>query len=315
MATFAELRSMESGIKYWSHVGDGDGPHLLITGGVHGDEFEPIAAIVQLHSEMQSSRICGRVTLVPCVNEPAYRLSRRTADDGLDLARTCPGRRDGSVTERIAHELAELIRAADYYIDLHTGGLALSVYPLSGYMLHPSPEILLMQREMANAFGLPLIWGTDPALNGRSLSVARDFNVPAIYAEFLGGGGCNADAVQAYVRGCRNVLARLEITDDQTEVHSQVPLVVEDSRPNSGFMQINHPAPCDGLFQPAVVLGQRVNKGDLFGTITDPCTGRRNSVLAAHSGCVIVLRTLARVDKNDSLGVVLETDGTLAEIR
>lgn len=305
---------MGNGIKYWSHVGDRDGPHLLITGGVHGDEFEPIAAILQLHAEMNSSQIHGRLTLVPCVNEAAYRLARRTAEDGLDLARTCPGRPDGGVTERVADELTQLIRTADYYIDLHTGGIALSVYPLAGYMLHPSPEVLMMQRQMAHAFGLPLIWGTDPSLNGRSLSVARDFNVPAIYAEYLGGGGCNANAVTAYVRGCRNVLASLEITDDSIVCPNHSPLVVEDARLNSGFMQIHHPAPCDGLFQSAVVLGQRVSQGDLLGTITDPSTGRRQSVLAAHAGCVIVLRTLARVVANDSLGVVLETDGRLAEI-
>lgn len=45
---------------------------------------------------------------------------------------------------------------------------------------------------MARAFGLPLIWGTDPTLPGRSLSVARDANVPAIYAEYLGGGRLNS---------------------------------------------------------------------------------------------------------------------------
>ena len=41
---------------------------------------------------------------------------------------------------------------------------------------------------MARAFNLPLIWGTDASLEGRSLSVARDAAVPAIYAEYLGGG-------------------------------------------------------------------------------------------------------------------------------
>jgi predicted deacylase len=302
------------GIKYWSHVGERDGPHLVITGGVHGDEFEPMMAVRQLNSEIQGSLKRGRVTLVPCVNEPAYRLARRTADDGLDLARTCPGRSDGTViTERIAYELSELIRTADCYVDLHTGGIALSVYPLAGYMLHSSPEVLQTQRRLAKVFGLPLIWGTDASLNGRSLSIARDNHVPAIYAEYLGGGGCNADAVSAYVRGCRNILADLEMTDDQVVIANPNPLTVEDPRPNSGFMQINHPAPCEGLFQPAVVLGKRVNRGDLLGTITDLSSSRQELVQAAHTGCIIVLRTLARVTTNESLGVVLETDGTLAE--
>src|SRR5438067_1890113 len=112
------------------------GPHVLITGGVHGDEFEPMAAIRLLMRRLRPEGLRGRVTLVPVVNEPAFRLGQRTAADRLDLGRTCPGRADGSVTEQIAHALSARIRTADYYIDLHTGGTRLRVLPLVGYSLH-----------------------------------------------------------------------------------------------------------------------------------------------------------------------------------
>jgi predicted deacylase len=79
---------------------------------------------------LDPARLHGRVTLVPAVNEPAFLRGARTAEDGLDLARTCPGRPDGSVTERIAYELSRLILAADLYIDLHSGGVALEILPL-----------------------------------------------------------------------------------------------------------------------------------------------------------------------------------------
>src|SRR5688572_5861528 len=141
-------------------IGNSPGPHLLITGGVHGDEFEPMAAIRQLMAEIRSAELRGRVTLVPVVSEPAFALGQRTAEDGLDLARTCPGRADGSVTERIAFALSELIRTADYYIDLHTGGTRLHVLPLVGYMLHPDEKVLSIQRRTARALGLSVIWGT-----------------------------------------------------------------------------------------------------------------------------------------------------------
>ena len=59
--------------------GDRPGPHLLITGGIHGDEFEPMAAIRRLIAPLRAGRIRGRVTLVPVVNEPAFRRGRRTA--------------------------------------------------------------------------------------------------------------------------------------------------------------------------------------------------------------------------------------------
>ena len=173
-----------------------DGPHLLVTGGVHGDEFEPMAAIRRLvllfeRQDVTTNNFRGRVTFIPVVNEAAFLLGHRCAPDGLDLARTCPGRADGSITEQTAFALSEAIRAADYYIDLHTGGTELAVYPLAGYCLHENPDILNAQRRMARAFNLPVIWGTDPNLNGRSLSVARDAKVPAIYCEYLGSATCD----------------------------------------------------------------------------------------------------------------------------
>src|SRR5688500_15030903 len=97
--------------------GTPDGPHLLITGGVHGDEFEPMAAIRSLCHSLGAQDLRERVTVVPVVNEPTFRRGSRCTEDGLDLARTCPGRPDGTISEQIAQSLSSLIRSADYYID------------------------------------------------------------------------------------------------------------------------------------------------------------------------------------------------------
>ena len=270
-----------------------------------------MAAIRRLGAFLAGREIKGRVTLVPVVNDAAFRLGRRVADDGLDLARTCPGRADGSVTERTAYALSALIRDADAYIDLHTGGLALQVYPLAGYMLHRDPVVLERQRRMARLFGLPIVWGTDPNLDGRSLSVARDANVPAIYAEYLGGGGCNPLGVEAYVRGCLNVLTDLGVITGEIELPPGNPLIVEDARPGAGHMQVRHPAPCDGLFEPSVTLGSRVLAGESIGAVSDNLGRNVVPVVADASGVVLVLRTFARVSRGESLGVVLETEEAL----
>ncbi len=290
-----------------SIVGKQPGLHLLITGGVHGDEFEPMAAARRLMTAIDPAKLSGRVTLVPCVNEPAFRRGHRTADDNLDLARTCPGRADGTVTEQTAFQLSALIRSADLYIDLHTGGTRLVVLPLSGYCLHRDPEILEKHRRMARAFGLPLIWGTDPNLNGRSLSVARDANVPAIYAEYMGGGRFDPAGVDAYVHGCLNVMAEFGLLPGPAVSPAEPPLVVEDSRPGSGHMQLNHPTPCGGFFDPAVKLGQRVQKGDVLGTVVDLLGKKTEVIYALYGGLVIVLHTFPRVESGVSVAVILET--------
>ncbi|MFO0910838.1 MAG: succinylglutamate desuccinylase/aspartoacylase family protein [Isosphaeraceae bacterium] len=286
-------------------AGTTEGPHVVITAGVHGDEFEPMAAVRDLGRRLTGNLHRGAVTLVPVVNEPAFRLGQRTAEDGLDLARVCPGRQDGSVTERIAHDLARLIRSADAYIDLHTGGVRLTVLPLVGYMLHPNPEVLSIQRRMARAFGLDVIWGTSPDLNGRSLSVARDAAVPAIYAEYLGGGRFEPRAVEAYVRGCEQVLGELGVVEPRDSGIGEPRLVIEDGSPGSGHMQVQHPSPEDGFFQADVEPGIRVETGQLLGRLSDP-TGRRvMPIVSERAGWVFVVRTFASVRRGDGLAVVV----------
>lgn len=313
-------------------IGDGS-PCLLVTGGVHGDEFEPMAAcrwLIELLETLVArspEALRGRVAIAPVVNEPAFARGMRTAEDGRDLARTCPGCPDGSITERVAFALSGLIRSADYYIDLHTGGTRLKVQPLAGYVLHPDAEVLSIQRRMARAFDLPLIWGTDWRLEGRSLSVARDARVPAIYCEYLGGGGCDPAGIAAYVRGCLRVLGELRMIEpstveqliDETSgldepstrtdaglLSTTERIVAEDAKPGAGHMQVNLPAPWSGFFQPAVALGQSVVAGQLFGTVVDTLGANRAPVLVPHNGIVIVLHSFARVDASESLGVVLD---------
>lgn len=309
-------------------TGADSGPHLLITGGVHGDEYEPMLALRQLARRPELSQVRGRLTLVPVVNEGAFARGQRTAADGLDLARTCPGRADGTLTERVALALSNLIRSADYYVDLHTGGAALQVWPLAGYVLHPRADVLETQRAMARAFGLPVIWGTDPTLPGRSLSVARDAGVPAIYTEFLGGGGCSPEGVRAYVEGCLGVMRLLGLLPPQSPHFAKgftpgftlpapdgdadhlpsvgaPPRVVEDHRPQSGHMQRCYPAPADGCFEAEVSLGQRVAVGQPLGAVVDPLGQDRQTVAAEEAGYVLVLRTCCSVRRGDSLAVIL----------
>ena len=227
-------------------------------------------------------------------------------EDGLDLARTCPGKPDGSVTERAAHALSELIRSADFLIDLHTGGTRLRVLPLAGYLLHPDPDVLDRQRRMARAFNLPLVWGTDYKLNGRSLSVARDAGVPAIYAEYHGAATCNPAGVSVYLNGCMNVMAHLGMIDRPAPT-PMVEHVVENAKPNAGHMQICNPSPMAGFFEPAVRLGDRVQVGDRLGVVSDILGDRLLPVLSKQAGLVLVLNTFASVREGDSLAVILET--------
>lgn len=282
------------------------GPTLLITAGVHGNEYEPILAAYALQQQLAESLISGKLIIVPIVNSTAVAKHLRKGTDGLDLARVCPGKSNGSPTERDAAAVSELIVESDYLIDLHTGGKILDIYPLAGYMIHPSQNILDEQRKMAKAFGLPVIWGTDHEPNGRTLSVARDAKVPAIYVEYGGTISAKQSIVTAYTNGCKRVMAMLGMIENQDVVENlRLEYWTEDNTPMKGHLQSKLPSPKDGVFVPLVELGKEVLEGDLWGYVSSLEDGTRTDVFADDTGLVLFLRADAVVKKGDALGGIM----------
>ncbi|WP_375584035.1 succinylglutamate desuccinylase/aspartoacylase family protein [Cyclobacterium xiamenense] len=280
-----------------------DGPKGLIIAGIHGDEYEPILAVMQLLQTLKSRLLRGCLTLVPVANKSAYLAGRRVGEDGLDLARTCPGNQAGSITEAVAYQLSNQIRESDFLIDMHTGGTLFDIFPLSGYMIHSNPRVLEMQRSMAAAFNLPVIWGTSPDLQGRTLSIARDAEIPAIYTEFRGG-GFRPEGIGRLVAGCEHVLSYFEMLGEE-ERSANISLKIEDKEPGSGQLQRMYPAPGAGVFVPQVGLGAEVRRYDPIGEIWDYSGKVTNQVLAEKDGTVFLLRAIPRVEKGEALAGIL----------
>jgi predicted deacylase len=285
-------------------VGRADGPHLLVVGGVHGDEWEPMAAARKLLRVIDPTQLRGRVTVCPCVNEAALARGTRTADDLLDLARICPGKEDGGISEQTAAAFAKLIRGADALIDMHTAGTVFNLVRLAGYGINPDPKINETQRKLAHAFNFPLVWGTDGRFVGTSLSVARAAGIPSIYIENGGGGMCDPERVNENVAGCLNALRTLGMLPGDV-TPSETKYFVEDDRNDSGRLQNKCTAPSAGYFQPMVALWDVVEQGQPVGRIEDPLGEDPVEINAYTSGIVMLLRTFPSVKVGDPLIVIL----------
>jgi len=282
------------------------GPKVLLTAGVHGDEYEPMLTAIQLINELPGLLKSGSVTIVSLTNESAYAHGSRFGEDGLDLARICPGSPNGTITERAASHISTLINEADYFIDMHTGGLTYDIYPLAGYMLHPFPEVLKKQQEMAKAFNLPLVWGTDYRPEGRTLSIARDAKVPAIYVEYGGGTAIRTKVIQDYKAGVFNVLRYLNMLKDPIDNQAVCDKYwVEDHRQDSGFLQGKMPSPVDGIFVAEVKIGDKIKAGELFGRVIESYTGKQVDLYADIDGLVFLLRAMVKVKPGDALGGIM----------
>lgn len=284
-----------------------EGPKVLLLAGVHGDEYEPMVASRELAESLPKMLLKGSVTIVPNVNPSAYAKASRYGEDGLDLARICPGDPDGSASMKAAFQISLMIKSANYLVDMHTGGVMYDIAPLVGYVLHPDKLILEQQREMALAFNLPVVWGTDFKPEGRTLSVARDAGVPAIYLEFGGGTGFRSSVVEAYKSGFVNLLRHLKMIAGEPETEEMDERYwVEDHREDSGFLQGKMPSPAAGVFIASVKVGDQVRKGQQWGRVVNLISGTETVVLADCDGLAFLLRNLVKVETGDALGGILQ---------
>ncbi len=91
-------------------IKNGKGPTLVISAGVHGDEYEGQIAVSELAEQLKAEDINGRLILLPMMNFPATQDGCRVSpvDDG-NLNRTYPGDAYGTSTDVIAHYHEEVI--------------------------------------------------------------------------------------------------------------------------------------------------------------------------------------------------------------
>ncbi len=138
-------------------VKNGTGPTVLLTGGVHGDEYEGPIAVSRLASQLKPEAVQGRVIMMPAVNVPAVLNDTRLSPvDNRDMNRCFPGNPRGTFSEMLAHFMDSVILPmVDVSVDLHTAGHSGDSAPSTN--MHALADGALRQKTMAlaAAFGAP----------------------------------------------------------------------------------------------------------------------------------------------------------------
>ena len=84
-------------------IANGRGSTVLVTAGVHGDEYEGLVIVRRLLQSIEARDVAGRIFLMPAVNLPAVRASKRVSPiDRQNMNRAFPGDVTGGPTAMIA---------------------------------------------------------------------------------------------------------------------------------------------------------------------------------------------------------------------
>ena len=287
-------------------IKNGEGPTVLLTSGVHGDEYEGQVTLTRLIRTLEPADVTGRIIILPMANYPAAKAGLRTSPvDELNMNRVFPGKHDGRLTEMLAHYVdTELTSRADYMLDLHSGGSSLMYLPTT--ILRDAanpPETQEKIDELGRVFGAPygFLFPAVQGMTGTNMRAAISRGVVVLATEMGGGGTVTPECLRICEAGTRRVLRHVGVwhgpVEDDEEPAVETRLLTAESWEFFTY------ASEDGLFEPVVELGAEVENGQLAGLIHTPETPWRapTEMHFDATGLVVCKRIPGRVERGDCL--------------
>lgn len=285
-------------------IGNGAGPTVFFSGGVHGDEYEGPVALMKVARRLDPSAVSGRIIIIPCVNTPAMVAGTRLSPlDNLNLNRVFPGDRDGGVSMMIAHFVAELILPlVDCQVDLHSGGKTLDFLPMITMKESRDKAREARTREALLAFDAPYaVLNRDLDETGLLESECEKRGILHLGSELGGAGRVTPGYVGIAERGVMNLLRHFGVLD----------LPSEPQPPRSVLLEIEDmgsyvAAPHAGIFEPFLDLGQPVQPGQTIGQVHVPDDLHRapTPLVAEREGLLICKRPLGDTKRGDNLAII-----------
>ncbi len=268
-----------------------EGPLLLFTAGIHGDEINGIEILRRALSRglfRQLQR--GTVVVIPLLNVYGFINFSRDVPDGKDVNRSFPGNASGSLAARVARALTkEVLPLVDAGMDFHTGGRNHYNYPQLRYSKGDTAALGLAQK-----VGAPVLLASR-LIKGSLRHTAHKMGKTILVYE--GGENQRLDGL-----AIQHGLAALQ---RMLEVHDMLP---------SGFTQvIEHPhtrlfersswvrAKVPGIFEWSKCSGQPVLKGEPLGWIRHPEGEKEQWVLSKQNGFIIGHNNSPVVNSGDAL--------------
>ncbi|MGN0770215.1 MAG: succinylglutamate desuccinylase/aspartoacylase family protein [Christensenellales bacterium] len=278
--------------------GNQPGPCVVITAGIHGCEYPGIAAAIALFKELEPAKVNGTVRIVTVTSIEAFEKRNPFVCpvDGKNPNRFFPGDLNGTYTDIQAyHYLHDLLKGADYHLDLHGGDLVEALEPFSLCHAGASDEVDRKSFELALYYGLPNMvkttWDGEWKDSGTTYANAAVNGIPSVIVEAGGIGQLEQSAVNMHLWGLHNVLRHVGVLDGKA-VKPEVQIY-------PGFKWMY--TPWRGIFYKRVSVGDTVDQGQVLGTIENYFGEQLGEIKSTVNGKVVFLTTSPAMTENGLL--------------
>lgn len=249
------------------------GPRVCITAAIHGDEVNGVEIARRVVQGLEPEKLKGTIISVPVVNIDGLWRKDRYMSDRRDLNRAFPGKVDGSTASRVAHSLFNnIILKCDSLIDLHSG----SMYRENITQLRVDLTIPAVAN-LSKQFGaISVLQSIAPLGSLRGSATAA--GIPTVVMEVGGPFTLDEALVETGVKALRSYLSSVDMLPRSFFWSSPQPVFYASEwvRSYQGGILINK-----------VSLGQKVNKGQLLGEISNPINDEVEMVYAPFNAVVL----------------------------
>jgi predicted deacylase len=263
------------------------GPVLLLTAGLHGNEINGIETVRRLIASGDSRPLRGTVIAIPIVNIYGFLQSARYLPDGKDLNRSFPGSKTGSLAQRVANVLMkEIIPLIDYGVDFHTGGASLNNFPQIRCDFEYGINL-----KLAAMFSAPFVLNSK--MIDKSFRKAAHKSGKHIIV-FEGGESLRFDkfSIGEGFNGTLRLMHAIGMRDSSPKP-VQSPVTMQQT----SWVRAKY----SGIFHSEVSQGDKIKRGQLLGTITDPYGESNYTIKARESGWVISLNYMPVLNAGDAI--------------
>jgi uncharacterized protein len=263
-----------------------NGPVMLFTGGLHGDEINGIEIVRRMLSKNLVVPDAGTVIAIPLMNVYGFIQNVRGVPDGKDINRSFPGVKGGSLAKLVAYTIMnEIIPKIDYGIDFHTGGASRSNYPQIRCVFDLEKNI-----ELARAFAPPVILHS-PLIDKSFRKAAFRKGKHILVYETGESLRLDEAGIEEGIAGALRLMKYLGMKKDAPEPGKT------ETFEKSAWVRARYA----GLFRPKVKLGEHVKLRQVIGFITDPFGNESFRIVNKHEGMVIGLNNNPVVHKGDAI--------------
>jgi predicted deacylase len=264
--------------------GQREGPTLYLQAASDGDELNGVGVIRRIVPQVDPADLSGTILVTGIANYHGFQVAEhRNPIDDTKLNRAYPGEEEGTSSERIAAATFEAATRADYGLDLHQGSTSRMLHE-TRVRCGPRHRLHGECLELARAFDCGYVLD-QKGPDGQLARAAPDEGVPMIDPELGGSVGWDERSIEVGVRGVKNVLSYLDMTNGDAPENTQVRA--------TGFEQYG--APAGGLVDFARELGDRVERGDRLFAVTDVFGEHEAAVSADTEGIFWRSRRLPQV--------------------